>query len=162
MQCTNNASKNSCLPGGQLDVPVLVPILFPGLLCQWSEGPCEGTPKTSPPSSSYWEYGELPLILRGAAMGPVRHTNTKPVNHRDCQCCCMLSLKKKVLSPFLWRVLSGGEGASEWPSIILLKRDCWPPVSLSPPGPPTMGPSSSPERLTPVPNPSGCKMGPNE
>lgn len=56
--------------------------------------------------------------------------------------------------PFLWRVLSGGEGAGEWPSIIHLKRDCCPPLSLSPAGPPTMGPNSRLERFTPGPNPS--------
>lgn len=46
-------------------------------------------------------------------------------------------------TPFLWSVVSGGDGAGEWPSIIHLKRDCCPPVSFIPP---IMEPSSSPEK----------------
>lgn len=57
--------------------------------------------------------------------------------------------------PFLWNASSDGEvSGEECPSIIHLKRDCWPPRSFMPPGPPTTEPPRSrPGRFTPEPKP---------
>lgn len=100
---------------------------------------------------SFWEEQQWDLYIRGKQTITVKLVSD--IVYKLLFITQFRRHHKKGNGPFLRRMLSGGEGAGEWPSIIHLKRDCCPPPSLSPAGPPTMGPNSRPERLTPGPNP---------